>query len=113
MWNVDPGGLLVKRVGQKWFPLDHMSMNCEKLIPLYRELFMVARILFTIHSYKFIHTHSFITFAEFRVFSSLQAQVEGLRLGAEPRFELGADLQQPDMLPTEPCRTLFEPCPPY
>jgi hypothetical protein len=36
----------------------------------------------------------------------LQAQVEGLHWVAEPRFELEAALEQPDMLPTEPCHTL-------
>ncbi len=39
----------------------------------------------------------------------MSAQVEGLHWGAEPRFELGAALQQPEALLTEPRRTLTEP----
>jgi hypothetical protein len=58
-----------------------------------------------IHSYTF-----FMTFAEFR--SSFFIAVRsgrGLHWGSEPGFELGAAIQQPAALPTEPRRTLNEP----
>ncbi len=63
-----------------------------------------------LHSYTFIHTQSL---SSSPVSSSLQAQVEGRHWGAEPRFELGAALQQPDTLPTAPCRTLLRHAAPY
>ncbi len=53
---------------------------------------------------QYIHTHSFITFAEFRngfFIAALSAQVEGLHWGAGAEIAL----QQPDALPTEPRRT--------
>jgi hypothetical protein len=57
-----------------------------------------------LHYLLYIHTNSFITFAPISL--SLQAQVEGLHWGVEPRFELGAALRQPYTLSTESCRTL-------
>ncbi len=64
------------------------------------------RYILDIHTNSFIHIHSLHSLSSAPVSSSLQAQVEGLHWGAEPGFELGATLQQPDTLPTEPCRTL-------
>jgi hypothetical protein len=62
--------------------------------------------LLYIHTNSIIHIHSQHSLSSAPVSSSLQAQVEGLHWGAEPRFELGAALQQPYTPPTEPCRTL-------
>ncbi len=93
------------------------SYEVQLLQNLYRfggakPLFISFSSLFTVHSYKFIHTHSFITFAEFRssFFIGASSGRGSPHWDAEPRFELGAALQQPDTLPTEPCRTLTDPC---
>jgi hypothetical protein len=62
------------------------------------------------------HTHSFITFAEFRFrFFIAVRSCRGFPLhwGAEQRFELEAASQQPDALPTEPRRTLLSHTAPY
>ncbi len=54
----------------------------------------------TIHSYTFIHN-----IRSFRSSFFIAASLEGPHWGAVPRFELGADLQQTDTLPTEPYHT--------
>ncbi len=41
----------------------------------------------------------------FIIYVQVEVEVEGLHWGAEARFELGAALQQPNALPTNPRRT--------
>ncbi len=57
-----------------------------------------------IHTVIHIHTHSF-HLLHYRFLIAVRS--EDLHWGVETRFELGAALQQPDALPTEPRRTLL------
>jgi hypothetical protein len=59
---------------------------------------------------SFLHIHSInlsVALAELHsIFLIAVRSEEGLHWGAEPRIELGAALQQPDALTSEPRRTL-------
>ncbi len=69
-------------------------------------LVFLRYLLYNVHLY----THSFITIAEFRYsFFIAASSGRGSPLeSAEPRFELRAALQQPDTLPTKPCRKIVD-----
>jgi hypothetical protein len=81
-------------------------MNPKKVLKIFigtKPLFIHFSSLY-IHSYT---THFIHNFVEFRSsFLIAVSSGRGPPQGADPRFELGAALQQPDMLPTEPRRTL-------
>ncbi len=99
------------------FPIVLVSRASTTRIRLSRLIFLYIFLRFGgtkplfisfLHYLLYIHTNSFITFAEFRSsFFNAESSgtVEGLHWGAAPRFELGAALQQPDTLLSEPCRT--------
>jgi hypothetical protein len=103
-----------------------------------RSHYLLVFFIITVHSYKFVHTHSFITFAEFHfsffiAASSGRGSPLGCRAEIRTRGRLTAARQatnramphplshaapyrampHPDRAmphPTEPCRTLTEPC---
>jgi hypothetical protein len=72
----------------------------------------IFHILHNIHSFNHIHTiHLSVTILRGLSPSPhhLKAQWEKPPCGAELRIELGPALQQADVLPTEPRRTMTEP----
>ncbi len=90
--------------GKKW-----SMRRFGGLMPLFFLLYYIFFHIYNTFTHSYIHEHSLRLLS---IPSSLNSSVADTSLSAESGFELGPALQRADVLPvpTEPCRTLTEPC---